>query len=380
MKRIIYVGLIVLELLVISYKKDFWHDLLYPYHNSSSTHSPDIIDEVLYHIPQYKVCYQQDSIGVDMLDDRILNYEYDAEQRKWDRGIRLPFPIGKVVNYQDQLLISDVFVRQYYTVDLDSHTIQEFSFPKEYFAQTQNPITSLEIDEGYHGCIGGRSRVKIFHRKGDMFELDLQHSDSSFLKKMSTSIPDQAVILLAKKIYESRHEQLKIKDLQITQQDIAIYQELIEKKQSRIIRKLDAPNLFDSYLPNEGNIDFEFYKTIGDSLSTLPDSIIDLAFSGYPYGNDPNTWTSYEWHEVRIIFKDQSVLEIGKREHNTNRLYGPWEVEMGGLVFKTNSVNLGRHIDNFTQGEFLDSTAKDKSYALFKIADYLYHTTVLQGP
>jgi len=75
-------------------------------------------------------------------------------------------------------------------------------------------------------------------------------------------------------------------------------------------------------------------------------------------------------------FQNGSQLIISNSDDIPNYLYTPWVINYNGLEYKTNSLELGRLINELTKGEFFEEYSDDPKYAIFKIADYVYRTKI----
>lgn len=158
-------------------------------------------------------------------------------------------------------------------------------------------------------------------------------------------------------------------DLKITDNEIKEFKKFIDKEEQRIkksgIDRFDFDNLYS--FPGE-NTDFNFYKSIADSLFTLSEEEINNAF-WQAYGN----WsTTTDWRRIIFVFQNGKKLIIENSDDKPNYLYSPWIVDFEGLKFRTNSILFGQQIDEITNGHFFKEIARDKNYAIFKIADYMY--------
>ena len=174
---------------------------------------------------------------------------------------------------------------------------------------------------------------------------------------------------LLSSVNSAPHQVLHSTDLHLTPKDIEAYKKLITEKEKQINRQ--GINYFprDKYYTFPGeNTDFNFYRAVADSINSIPDSIINKIFST----GSGNLSTTTNWIKLTLEFQNDQKLTISNQDDKPNYLHTPWIVNFEGLLFKTNSMNIGRQIDLMTGGAFFEATAKDKKYALFQIADYLY--------
>lgn len=170
-------------------------------------------------------------------------------------------------------------------------------------------------------------------------------------------------------IDKSRFSKVSLTDLNIIENDINEFKKFIDKEEQRInksgIGRFDFDNFYS--FPGE-NTDFNFYRSVADSLFTLSEEAINNAF-WQAYG----TWsTTTDWRRVIFVFQNGKKLIIENSDDKPNYLYTPWVVDFEGLKFRTNSILFGQQVDEITNGQFFNEVARDKNYAIFKITDYMY--------
>lgn len=107
---------------------------------------------------------------------------------------------------------------------------------------------------------------------------------------------------------------------------------------------------------------------MADSLFTLSQEELNNVF-WQSYGN----WsTTTNWQTVTFVFDNGKELIVTNNDDKPNYLCNPWIVSFEGIKFSMNSIAFGLQIDEWTNGEFFSGYMRDKNYAIFKIADYLY--------
>ena len=121
------------------------------------------------------------------------------------------------------------------------------------------------------------------------------------------------------------------------------------------------------HFPDE-NTDFDFYINTIIKFDSIPDYIVNEVFN-IGYGN----WsTTRDWSKIIITFQDNSVLTISNSDDKPNYLDLPWIINYNGIIFKSNSIKLGKLINEITKGQMINKEAVTKKYALFRIADFMY--------
>lgn len=168
----------------------------------------------------------------------------------------------------------------------------------------------------------------------------------------------------------SRFTKVALADLHISESDVSNFKYFLEKEKEKQAKQQDTElSEFDNlYAFPDNPTDFDFYNAIGSSLSTIDPEDIDLAF----WQESLNWSTTTNWRRTILVFQDGKKLIVENAGFTPNYLYTPWVVDYEGLIFKTNSIRFGQLINDLTKGEFFNETTKDKNYAIFKIADYLY--------
>ena len=121
------------------------------------------------------------------------------------------------------------------------------------------------------------------------------------------------------------------------------------------------------------NTNFNFYKNVADRFDSIPDVVINQVFNT-GYGN----WsTTTVWRKITIDFKNGEVLTIENSDDKPNYLYTPWIINFNGLIIKSNSLKLGELINELTNGNLYSDVSKEKNYAIYKVADFLYKQSLM---
>ncbi|WP_207534886.1 WD40/YVTN/BNR-like repeat-containing protein [Desertivirga arenae] len=313
--------------------------------------------------PDLKLGYKGEVYGFSNRD--ILRF--DTNKGRWFRFMTLNFSIGNACVFEDKVLLADGGLNKQYVVDLKQRDVTEYSLPAELFSGLT--VDKVYFEKGSQGCFHNSSAVKVFKNYGDMFSAEKKIPSTEDLPIPNRKIETSKIEQIISELDRSRNSKISLHDLKITNTDIIGYKRFIDNEEQRIkksgIDRFDFENLYN--FPGE-NTDFNFYKSIADSLSSISEENINNAFS-QSYGN----WsTSTDWTRITFLFQNGKKLVVQNADDKPNYLYTPWIVDFDGLKFKSNSINFGRQLDEITAGQFFNKTIRDKNYALFKIADYFY--------
>jgi hypothetical protein len=294
---------------------------------------------------------------------------YNKGSKQWTRLMTLDFSIGTVTTFDNQLIISDATLNNYYSVNPQTKSVNKYGLPKSLFDVSSNRVEEFHIEIGSQGCFHSDNRRRSYLRIGNDFELNRKESKSDFLTNTSSIISAVKIEEFVEIIDDSRLKNVAISDLDISDKDIASFKRLVDNEEKRIkkngIDKFDYENLYS--FPGE-NADFDFYRRAADSIFSLPSAVLDKVF-WWEYGN----WsTTTEWRRIIFVFHDKTKLIIENSDDKPNYLFTPWIVDYEGLKFRTNSIKFGQSISELTGGNFFGKTVSDKTYAIFKITDYLY--------
>src|SRR5690606_15589946 len=165
---------------------------------------------------------------------------------------------------------------------------------------------------------------RSYIRKGDKFAVDKKTSSSKYLSRSVNEIELSTIERIIDVIDKSRFIKVSLSDLKITEDDIKYFKKFIDKEEQRIkksgIDRFDFENLYS--FPGE-NTDFNFYRSVADSLFTLSQEEINNAF-WQAYGN----WsTTTDWRRIIFVFQNGKKLIIENSDDKPNYLYTPWVVE-----------------------------------------------------
>ncbi|PKP19257.1 MAG: hypothetical protein CVU05_11820 [Bacteroidetes bacterium HGW-Bacteroidetes-21] len=292
---------------------------------------------------------------------------FDKEKKQWYRFMTLDFSISNATIFKDYLIVADANFNQYYSVDNKAKTINKFELPSSLFSNCI--VKEVHFENESQGCFHSNNEQKIYIHKDSSFVVDKKSNSSKYLSQAENEIRDYTIKGLVDIIDSSRFMKVSLEDLDISENDILQFKKFIDNEEKRIIKtgfdRLDFENLY-SFLGE--NTDFGFYKAVADSIHTISDADINNAF-WQAYGN----WsTTTNWRRIVFLFQDGKKLIVENSDDKPNYLYSPWLVDYEGLKFRSNSIVFGQKIDEITNGQFFLNVTRDKNYAIFKIADYMY--------
>lgn len=326
-------------------------------------------DEVPVPEPYAKVKYRGEEYGFQNRD--ILRY--GRKSKRWYRFMTTDFPIGNATVLDNRLLVADATLKHYFSLNETDKRLEAYQLPRSLFDTSQNSIAEFHIETGSQGCFHSDNSRRTYVRKGNQFVLNSKVSTAGYLSRIPNVIDGSLLNQYLEAIDDSRLQPVSLADLQLSDKDIAAYKNFIDKEEKRIkksgIDRFNTDNLYA--FPGE-NTDFNFYRSVADSLSSLPAEVIDEAFM-----QDYGSWsTTTEWRRVVFVFQDGKKVIVESSSDKPNYLHVPWTVDFEGLKFKSNSIRFGHMVDELTNGDLFVSAAGDKNYALFKIADYLYRRNI----
>jgi hypothetical protein len=319
--------------------------------------------------PYLKADYNGNKYGFEGED--IL--QYDKKAGKWFRLMTAGFQISNGCEFNGNLIISDNNLKEHFIVDVKLKTIQKFELPKKLFDTKSNPVNKFEIELGRSGCFHHSTSTIFFKRKDNLFvKTTTKKSSKDFLKEMDKEINENKINQLIDILDQSRFIKPSVADLKITPVDVNEFKKFIdaeEEKSKKSNQEYLIPDYENPYFFDVENQDFGFYKKVADSIFSITDNEIENSFLGQPHIIS----TSSVWRKISISFRDGKKLSIeNNSSHFPNYLHTPWIVEYDNLKFISTSVQLGELVDQITMGQFLEQPMREKKYALFKIADYLY--------
>ncbi|WP_192350448.1 YCF48-related protein [Algoriphagus sp. Y33] len=321
-------------------------------------------DEVPIQEPYLKLNFEDEEYGFENKDI----FRFDKKKKQWYRFLSVDFSIANVSLFYNKIVLADRSLNKQYTFEPKEKSVKEYNLPESLFSNLV--VKELHFENGSQGCFHSNNSLRSYIRKGDKFVVDKKSSSSKYLSRALSEINTDKIEQIIELIDKSRFVKVSLNDLNITENDINEFKEFIDKEEKQIkksgIDRFDFDNLYS--FPGE-NIDFNFYKSVAESLFTLSEEEINNAF-WQAYGN----WsTTTDWRRITIVFQNGNKLIIENSDDKPNYLYTPWVVDFEGLKFRTNSILFGQQIDEITNGQFFNEIAQDKNYAIFKIADYLYN-------
>jgi hypothetical protein len=320
-------------------------------------------DEVPIQEPYLKLSFEGEEYGFENKD--ILRL--DKKKKQWYRFMTLDFSIANASLFESKIVLADRSLNKLYTLDPKEKAVNEYSLPEGLFSNLV--VEELHFENGSQGCFHSDNSLRTYIKKGDKYVVDKKTKSSKYLSRADNEIEVAKIEQLINVIDKSRFSNVSLTDLNITENDINKFKKFIDREEQRInksgIDRFDFENLYT--FPGE-KTDFNFYKSVADSLFTLSDEEINNAF-WQSYGN----WsTTTDWRRIIIVFQNGKKLIVENSDDKPNYLYTPWIVDFEGLKFRTNSILFGQQIDAISNGQFFNDVARDKNYAIFKIADYLY--------
>ena len=232
----------------------------------------------------------------------------------------LNFKIGNATVFDSRLLIADASLDKYFSLNDSQKELEVYELPKSLFDTSVNMIIEFHIETGSQGCFHSDNSRRSYMRKGSRFILDNKVSTAGYLSRMPDVVDGNLLNQYLEAIDDSRSRTVSISDLKLSEKDIAEYKQFIDREEKRIkktgIDRFDTKNLYA--FPGE-NADFGFYRSVADSLSYIPDEVIDEAFMQV-YGH----WsTTSEWRRVIFVFQDGKKLIVESSSDKPNYLYTP---------------------------------------------------------
>jgi hypothetical protein len=317
--------------------------------------------------PYLKVNFKGEEIGFD--GNSVLRF--DNKRTEWYRFMELPISVSNAVIFNDQIIVADNHLDKRLAVDINEKKTVEYELPKSLFNLSENNINKFSIEIGSQGCFHSDRQFREYQLKKGYFKLTAK--GKGFLSKMDKEINPHILNKIVNEIDNSRFKQLTIKDLEVTENDLMNFKDFVDKEKQKIKKKGYDRFEFDNYYAFPGeNTNFEFYKSVADRFESIPDSIVNEVFNT-GYGN----WsTTTAWRKITIEFKNGDILTIENSDDKPNYLYTPWIINFNGLIIKSNSLALGQKINELTEGDLYTDVSKEKNYAIYKIADFLYKQTL----
>lgn len=325
--------------------------------------SPLFTDEIPIREPNLKIKFESEEYGFE--NKYILHF--DKNKRLWYRYMTVDFSITNATMLDNNVVLTDESLTKHYAINLKQKSVNEYDLPKSLFSNLV--VMELHFENGSQGCFHSNSSLRSYLRKGDKFVVNKQTNSSGYLSRSKSEIEANKIEQMMETIDKSRIVKVSLTDLNITENDIKQFKMFMDKEEQRIkksgVDRFNFENLYS--FPGE-NTDFNFYRAVADSLFTLSEEEINNAF----WQNYGNWSTTTDWRRLVFVFQNGKKVIIENSDDEPNYLYTPWVVDFEGLKFRTNSILFGQQIDEVTNGQFFNKIARDKNYAIFKIADYLY--------
>lgn len=341
----------------------FTYDEIYKINPNEFIVSELLTNEISIQEPYIKLNYNGEEIGME--DQTVL--KYDADLQQWYRFMKLPFDVSSATLYDNEIIVTDYSLESRWSLDLETKIAKEYELPKSLFDLSVNNIVEFSIEVGSQGCFHQQKQQKTYSLQDHSFHL--QQGDKEFLPTMNQKIKPELLNEIVTAINTSRFQKLSVSDLEVSDNDLANFKKFIDKEQKKMRKK--GYDIFDyhSYynFPGE-NTDFNFYKNWADKFDSIPDFMLNHAFNEVYVNRSTTTY----WRRISIEFANGDLLTIQNTDNMPNYLYTPWLINYNGLVLKSNSLKLGRLIDELTAGELYDDIPKDKNYAIFKVINFLY--------
>lgn len=336
---------------------------IYKINSIDFTVSQLFTNEIPIQEPYLKLQFEGEEYGFENKD--ILHF--DKKKNAWYRFMNVDFSIANAFLFDSKIVLADQSLNNQYTFDPNEKSVTKYNLPESLFSNLL--VKELHFENGSQGCFHSNNSLRSYIKKGDKFVVDKKTKSPKYLSSAISEINAEKIEQIIKIIDKSRFDKVSLIDLKITDNEIKEFKKFIDKEERRIkksgIDRFDFDNLYS--FPGE-NTDFNFYKSVADSLFTLSEEEINNAF-WQTYGN----WsTTTDWRRIIFVFQNGKKIIIENSDDKPNYLYAPWVVDFEGLKFRTNSILFGQQIDEITNKQFFNEIARDKNYAIFKIADYLY--------
>lgn len=300
--------------------------------------------------------------------------KYDIVRNQWFRYMHLDFHITNANTINGKLLISNRSYNKFYELNLPKKMLLPVQVPSIVIDLKANPVVEFHLEHGSQGCFHHSNSIQSFVRHGTRFILDKKVSRGSFLANAIETIDANTINTLAGMIAGFKTDKLSIEDLDINNYDIEHFKKYIDQQAAQIkIKGLDEHRFDETVYTFPGeNTDFNYYKQVADSLHNLSPELINAVFS------QPDSYwsTTIDTRRIILVFRNGKRLIVENSYNRPNYLFMPWNIEYGALKLKSNSIQFGKAIDHLTKGSFFVRDVRDKNYAIFRIADYIYRQKI----
>lgn len=314
--------------------------------------------------PYLKITFRGEQYGFE--GEEIL--QYDKTELRWKRFLSADFFIGSCTVYQGKLIITDSDERKHFALDAERRQLQPFTIPDRLFAST-TPVKDIKFELGSSGCFHNEVYSCRYVRDGNGFKRDRKGDTLGKKIKLPVHLDADVVESLVLAADSLKNHRLTISDLNITPMDILRYQQFIDEESTKTGYRGYAtdPEAAIDYTFDD-NTDYSFYRDISPLLNSVTEEVMERIF--YPENKAWSTTTN--WRKVTIGLGNDMSLEILNEDYQPEYAYFPWAVRYNGLVFKVNSFEVGRIINELTGQRFLNQQYYDKNYLLYCIADYFF--------
>ncbi|MBK5722811.1 hypothetical protein JGH11_18220 [Dysgonomonas sp. Marseille-P4677] len=334
------------------------HNSLYKINDKEFIQNGIFTQDVKIPEPENTVLWKGEKIGISGRD--IL--QYDNQKKSWFRSFVLHQELTGLSVYDNKLLTSKK-LDVYYIIDLNNKTVEPYSLPFKLINDPHVTVQSFVIESGSQGCFHNQMATEKYEKVGAMYKKVRDGKNTSlnlFPEKSSSLIND-----IFNRVNDLAPQYISIKDLNLEQKDITKYKKDI---QSRIDKKEEGWDYIDlKTFPGE-DTDYSFYMNIVDSINNLPDSVMTKIFDFHFRG-----WsTTTDWIKLSLNLSNDETIVISNDNYLPNYYYSPWIITYKNFRTKCVSIKLGELIDSLSEGKVFEKQFKDKSYALYQIADYLY--------
>lgn len=338
-------------------------DFIYKINQKNFIASLIFTDETPIREPYLKLNFEDEEYG--FVNKDVLHF--DKNKKAWHRLMTLDFSIAHAHVFQGAIVLTDQTLNSYYALDLKQMSVHEYFLPEKLFSNLK--VKEVLFESGSQGCFHHNHSQLLYKRKGESFVIDKKSSTSGFLSSATNNIDAKKIEQIVDLVDQSRFTKVTMADLNITKNDINTFKKFIDSEEQRIKKSGRSHHDYDNLFAfPKGPINFDFYRSLADSLNFINEEDINNAF----WKASGNRSTTTKWLSITFVFTNDQKLTIQNNDDRPNYLNTPWVVDFDGLKFRTNSIRFGQLIDSLTKGQFFDEVVRDEKYAIFKIIDYKY--------
>ena len=234
-------------------------------------------DEVPIQEPYLKLNFEGEEYGFENKD--ILRF--DKKKKQWYRFMTVDFSIANATLFDNKMILTDGSLNKHYTIDYKQNSMNEYKLPENLFSNLI--VKELHFENGSQGCFHSNNSSRIYIKKGDKYVVDKKTKSSEYLSRATNEIELAKIERIINVIDKSRFSKVSLTELNITENDINEFKKFITKEEQRInksgIDRFDFENLYS--FPGE-KTDFNFYKSVADSLITLSDEAVSYTHLTLP--------------------------------------------------------------------------------------------------